>query len=322
MNGLTFLKLLVYLNPPFVLLGGGASAIHEQAYTPYTLPLSEEVQAVAYSSASLRVAEERFLHASVRDAFYPLRDWRVVEPQLAARSAMVADINLEKILYTKDVYTPYPMASLTKLMTSLVALERFTPGIPVTLSTRAIAAEGDRVGFVEGEKMMVGDLVKAMMVSSSNDAAVALAEHAGEAEFIQAMNHKAAALGLSRTRFENPTGLDSGNHFSSAWDLAVLARAAFSNGAWWQISSKHRVVIHSADNTRVHVLSNTNRVLDRYSNILASKTGYTDNAKEALVMVFTAPSKEPYVMVILGSDDRVKDAHTLFAWLEKAFIWK
>ncbi len=322
--------LLAFLNPIlFFMSSAGETAAQPYAAESKTLPTSQEIKNTLPDMGILPVTEQSFIAIGTRNAFYPIRNWNFQLPELSAKSALVADLGQATILFEKDAGTQYPIASLTKIMTALIALELYNPDDFIALSKEAAAIEGNRVGLKIGEELTVRDLVTAMLVSSSNEAAAALAEKAGTGYFVEKMNEKARNLGLLQTHYSNPVGLDDVNHFSTAYDLLTLARAVKTNGEWWNISKLPTAVITGKGGTQEHTLVNTNRMLDTRHDILAGKTGFTDQARGALILVVLKPylissesDPEALVLILLGSEDRFSDAHTLLTWIEKAYIWR
>ncbi|MBI4128923.1 MAG: D-alanyl-D-alanine carboxypeptidase [Parcubacteria group bacterium] len=270
-----------------------------------------------------------YLLAGTKGAFYPIRDWRVPEPEVSFRAGIIIDSAGEKILYQKDIYGRRSIASLTKLITGLVASETYSDDAVIPLSSHAIATPGDRVGFTEGEQVRIQDLVRAMVISSSNDAAIAIAETTGVENFVSQMNERAEKLGMLNTHFENPVGFDNVLHFSTALDVARLANYVFHNGTWWQESRMPTMTITSASGEQSHLLVNTNRLVDAPRDILAGKTGFTEEAQGTIALAIERPitgsgptyATEPVILVILGSNDRFGDASFMLDWMRRAYVW-
>ncbi len=253
---------------------------------------------------------------------------------LEARAAYVVDLSTKKILFTKNENEKLPLASVTKLMTALVARDHMRNDVVITLSKDDLAAEGDS-GLHPGERWRMGDLLDAMLLISSNDAAHAVGGFVGanglqdidiemaRTKFVSMMNEKAKALGLSTMEFFNESGLDIDNvrvglpaqagSYGSAHDVAVLM------GILWQtypttleITARKDARIISQDKI-AHILPNTNEAAGRYTGLIASKTGYTDLAGGNLVILFDVGIGHPVVAVVLGSSykGRFEDMHVL-----------
>jgi D-alanyl-D-alanine carboxypeptidase (penicillin-binding protein 5/6) len=174
-------------------------------------------------------------------------------------------------------------ASLAKLMTALIALERGGLQQPVTIGRGVLQATGTRIGLKPGEKLSAGDLLTATVVRSANDACRALADHMGGKAFVQAMNGRAALLGLTNTRFVDPCGHDRDGQYSTAADLARLAEEVMRHHEYLRLARLERATIRTLDGKRSFALRNTNALLGRYPGAVGLKTGYTDGAGNCLV---------------------------------------
>ena len=206
-------------------------------------------------------------------------------PVISAKSAVVIDADSGKILYERDAHTRRGMASTTKIMTALVALENAPTDMLVTVDPRACGVEGSSVYLFEGEQITMETLLYALMLQSANDAAEAIAYAvAGSIEgFADLMNRKADELGLTATHFENPHGLDGETHYTTAYELALIAACAMQNEAFREIVStvKKTVPLHNGEASRL--LVNHNRLLREYDDIIGVKTGYTKKCGRTLV---------------------------------------
>jgi D-alanyl-D-alanine carboxypeptidase len=206
-------------------------------------------------------------------------------PSVSAKSAVVIDADTGKILYERDAHTRRGMASTTKIMTALVALEQVPLDRLVTVDPRACGVEGSSVYLYAGERITMETLLYALMLQSANDAAEAIAyEVAGSVEgFADLMNRKADALGLTATHFDNPHGLDGETHYTTAYELALIAACAMENEIFAEIVStvKKSVPLHDGEISRL--LVNHNRLLREYGDIIGVKTGYTKKCGRTLV---------------------------------------
>lgn len=209
----------------------------------------------------------------------------VASPATSAKSAVLIDASTGKILYEQDAHTRRGMASTTKIMTALVALENASPDMLVTVDPRACGVEGSSVYLFENEKITMETLLYALMLQSANDAAEAIAYAiAGSIEsFADMMNQKADALGLSATHFENPHGLDGETHYTTAYELALIAAYAMENEMFAKIVSTEKKVVplHNGETSRL--LINHNRLIREYDDIIGVKTGYTKKCGRTLV---------------------------------------
>ncbi len=175
-------------------------------------------------------------------------------------------------------------ASLTKMMTALLALERGGLDETVKVGRGVLQATGTRIGLKPGEQLTAGDLLTATVVRSANDACRALAEHLGVSSknFVVKMNQRAAALGLANTRFADPCGHDREGQYTSAADLARLAEELMRHDRYLQLARLERVTIRTLGG-RSFALRNTNALLGRYPGAIGLKTGYTEGAGHCLV---------------------------------------
>ena len=210
-----------------------------------------------------------------------------------------------------------PPASLTKIMTALLVLDDYRPQEVVEVSFAASRATGTRLELKAGERMTVSSLLTAMLMVSANDACAVLAEHAaGSAQaFVERMNHRAAAMGLSNTHFENPCGFDAAEHYSSARDLARLSAAAMADPEFAAIVARAEARVSVTDAERPRNLKNRNALIGTYKPAIGIKTGYTGKAGRCLIAQARRDGKQVLV-VMLNARSRWWDTIGL---IEKAF---
>ena len=203
---------------------------------------------------------------------------------VSAKSAILLDADSGRALYEKNARIRMPMASTTKIMTALVALENCDTDETVKISPDAVGVEGSSVYLAAGEELTLGDLLYALLLSSANDAAEAIAIHvSGSVEgFVGLMNESAKRLGLFDTCFDNPHGLHSEKHYTTALDLARLTAYALRNESFLRRVSTYKYNIKSADGT-VRYLVNHNRLLKSYDGCIGVKTGFTKKGGRCLV---------------------------------------
>lgn len=219
------------------------------------------------------------------------------------------------VIYASRAHTMFPMASLTKLMTAALVLEHGVLEDVITISNRAESAEGDIAALREGETFSIREVLAAMLIASSNDAAIAFEDYFAQKglNLVSLMNEKARLWGLLHTVFKNPTGLDEAGHHSTAHDLALLTHRLLEDSRYdplWEITrTKNYTIISSNKNLR-HELQNSNRLLNEIPFIQGGKTGKTVQAKECLILVLEKDSTK-YILVILGSDDRFEEARSI-----------
>jgi len=204
-------------------------------------------------------------------------------PMVEAHGAILMDAATGRVLWEKNSREPLAMASTTKIMTAVLALEQGRMDDVVTVSKRAAAAARVKMYLQPGEEISLGGLLYALMMQSSNDAAVAIAEHiSGSVEaFCAAMTAKAAELGATDTIFETPNGLDAGNHQSTAYDMALIARYALSNTMFLEIINTAHKTVTSSRTT--YSISNKNRLLHEFEGANGVKTGFTNKAGHCFV---------------------------------------
>ncbi|KUK82709.1 MAG: Protein containing Peptidase S11, D-alanyl-D-alanine carboxypeptidase A domain [Microgenomates bacterium 39_6] len=240
------------------------------------------------------------------------------EPQIAARSALLADYDSGQILYQKNIDQALPMASLTKIMTALIILEEIPQEEIITVSR--VSAEGKTVGLSVGEQFLVSDLVYALLVMSGNDVAEILAQSypGGRIAFIARMNEKARQLGLTKTSFVNPHGLDQVGHYSSARDLFALTNYALKNDLFREIIKKNNGLICDLTRNSCYQIEATNELIS-FPGVLGVKTGYTDQAGGCFVGFWEQEDRR-FLSVILGSNNRFWETQNLLGWGMVSFL--
>ena len=208
-----------------------------------------------------------------------------VMPSVSAKSAVLIDADSGELLCSKNPDERLPMASTTKIMTALVAIEMGELASEVTIPGEAVGVEGSSIYLYEGERLTLEQLLYAVLLESANDAATAVAIHVGGSiqGFAALMNEKAAELGLESTLFENPHGLDSEQHYTTARELAIIAAEAMKNPKLREIASTQKKTIPLNDTEGVRLLINHNRLLKSYDGAIGVKTGYTKKSGRCLV---------------------------------------
>jgi len=248
----------------------------------------------------------------------PARAAQDAFPTVAAAYAVEAD---GRLLWAGNAERPLAPASLTKIMTALLVLERGELDAVVRVGSAAAGASGARLGLRAGDSMRVRDLLAAALLRSANDACQALADwHAGnEARFVAHMNARAQALGLHATRFVNACGHDAPGHASSARDLLALARAALRLPEFARLVALTDARIATTDGRRRFDLRNTNALLGRLPGAAGVKSGFTSRAGKC-ILALARRGRHEVLLVLLHAPDRWWDAHALaeaaFAHLE------
>lgn len=226
-------------------------------------------------------------------------------------AGVVIDQDSGRVLYSKNGDKRLAMASTTKIITAMVAIDSGNLKDTVIVSKRAAAVSGSTAGLKEGEKVSLEELVYGLMLRSGNDAAIAIAEHiGGDVDgFIRLMNEKAVEYGALNTSFRTPHGLDAEDHYTTAEDLARITAHAMRNGFFAKVAATKEISSGvSGEFNRSY--SNINKFLFRVDNSDGVKTGYTGNAGKCLV-ASVKHEHGRYICVVLNSGDRWKDAEKL-----------
>jgi len=208
---------------------------------------------------------------------------KITPPTVNAHGAILMDAETGRVLWGKNEHTPLAMASTTKIMTAVLALESGRMDETVTVSAKAAGAPKVKMFLSPGEKIRLGDLMLALMLESSNDAAIAIAEHlSGDvATFCKEMTQKAHSIGATNTIFETPNGLDAGNHQSTPYDLATITRYALNVPGFIELTNAKSASFKS--DKRSYSMNNKNRLLHEYPGANGVKTGFTNKAGHCFV---------------------------------------
>lgn len=232
-------------------------------------------------------------------------------PRVTADAAVLIDVETGQIYFAKNHTVRREPASLTKIMTAVIALENGDLNDVVTVGGKAAAVSmGSIIELRKGEKITLGELLKAALVCSANDSTVAIAEHVGGSHdrFIALMNKKAGALGLFGTRFANTNGYHDPNHYTTAYDLAVLTRYALGSPKFNELVQTRETTVRWIEPAnREEKISNTNRLLTSgYEGVDGVKTGTTSMAGNCLIASSTRDGRR-LIAVALHSDNRYQD---------------
>lgn len=226
-------------------------------------------------------------------------------PSLYALSAVLMDGDTGRVLYSRDGDTPLPMASTTKVMTCILALENASGDEIVRVSANAAAQPDVQLNIREGEQYRLEDLLYSLMLKSHNDVAVAVAEHVGGSveSFAQLMNQKARELGCRDTHFVTPNGLDArdsgGEHHTTARDLALIMRYAVKNSRFLKITRTRDYSFSDVSGGRQFSIHNANALLDMTEDVISGKTGYTAKAGYCYVCACGKEGKT-FIISLLG----------------------
>ena len=224
---------------------------------------------------------------------------------LSAESAILIAAEDGSVLAQKNAHTRMGMASTTKILTALVALEHLELDDTVKIPKEAVGIEGSSVYLAEGEELTVRELLLALMLASANDAAVALAIAAcGDVEsFVEKMNDYAARMGLENTHFTNPHGLNDDGHYTTAYELALIAKRALENEVLRDIVSTYKATVRYCGKKGGRVLVNHNKMLKLYSGAIGLKTGFTKATGRCLVSAAQRDGLTLIAVTLNASDD-------------------
>lgn len=233
-------------------------------------------------------------------------------PVIGAESWLIYDDANDVMLARHNSTERRAIASVTKLMAALVAVEHASPEEAVEVSPRAAATGESEVGLAQGETWSMRELLAAMLVRSGNDAAVAIAEHIAESEagFADLMNAKAGQLGMFDSHFVNPHGLDDPDHFATAENLLILAQAAMADPLLSRLMRTRVVKFKPAPDGALRRSANTNQLLGSFPGVVGMKTGFTNEAGRALVAAAQRGDRR-IITVVLGSEAHFADTRTL-----------
>lgn len=245
----------------------------------------------------------------------------ILPPHFSSSAVLALDFESDEVLFNKNIHTRLSPASTTKIMTALVAEQHFKPGDILTVVPQSLV-EGSRMGVGVGERLSFRSLLYGMLLNSGNDAAytIALNYPGGFDSFIAKMNEKAVELGLTNTHFKNPAGFDDPQHYSSAFDLAEIAKAAMASPQIARVVSTKDTQILSIDKSKSHNLRNLNQLLSE-EGVIGIKTGFTEIAGENFVGLVDRNGHK-ILTVVLASRDRFGETKRLIDWVYSNFTWR
>ncbi|NFG24204.1 D-alanyl-D-alanine carboxypeptidase [Clostridium botulinum] len=220
-----------------------------------------------------------------------------------ARCAIALDRESKEVLFEQNAYEIVPMASTTKILTAIIAIEQGDLNKKVVISKNAASIRGSKVGYKAGEEIRLKELAFGLMFKSGNDAAIAIAETLGGSVegFAQIMNHYATGIGIIDSHFESPHGLDSNSHYSSAYDLALLTAKGMEFDLFREIVGSKQISKEKYNFTRDY--NNINKILWLIPEANGVKTGYTGGAGKCLVSSVNHQGKD-IIIVVLNCPDR------------------
>ncbi|MDE2001697.1 MAG: D-alanyl-D-alanine carboxypeptidase [Patescibacteria group bacterium] len=245
-------------------------------------------------------------------------DWTLLEPELHVTAAVAMDLDSQVTMYQFNTASRWPLASLSKLMTAVIVLEKMGTNKIVTVDQHAMDTEGLAGDLQLGEQYTSGDLLNAMLSVSSNRAAMALADAYGLPQFVDQMQLKATQLGMTQTTYVEPTGLSPLNK-STILDLEKLVEYIYhTHPEIFAITRQQAVTTHELTKGIDNRLININTFAQTRSDFFGGKTGYTDEADGNLVTVFDHEGRK-LLFVVFGTDDRFGQTDALYTWVKNAF---
>jgi D-alanyl-D-alanine carboxypeptidase (penicillin-binding protein 5/6) len=247
---------------------------------------------------------------------------------ISAKSFVVVDFDSGKLIASRQPFVAFPPASLTKLLTALVAVDYYKPN-DILLADKEYSV-GKNMGLAAGEEMKAIDLLRGLLIHSANDAAYVLASNypGGREAFVEKMNEKMREIGLTKSHFANFDGEIDRNHFSTPLDLAILSRYFLKNDLLSQIVRVPQMTVYSVNGRFSHDLETTNELLGKVPENKGVKTGWTQEAGECFIGYFEfddlslSKAKRRLIIVVLGSQDRFADTKRLFEWARNNLIWQ
>ena len=224
---------------------------------------------------------------------------------ISAKSAIVICEDTGEVLYEKSSHLKLPMASTTKIMTALILAEQPDLSKTVTVTEQMVAVEGSSMGLLKGDTVSFRDLLYGMLLASGNDAANTTAYVLGGSVegFAIMMNKKAKEIGMKNTSFVTPSGLDDENHYTTAFDLALLTSVALKNTAFRTACSSKKAVLYYGNPPYKRSLSNHNKLLGNYEGLIGVKTGFTKKSGRCLVTAAKRDGKGVIVVTLNAPDD-------------------
>ena len=239
---------------------------------------------------------------------------KILAISTSARSAILMDTNSNRILYEKNINEVRSVASISKIMTAILAIESGKMTKEVTIGNEIDSSYGSGIYLQHGEKLKLEDLVYGLMLRSGNDAALAIAKYIGGSvdKFVELMNKKANEIGMRNTTFNNPSGLDQDKgNYSTAYDMAILTSYAMKNKEYRKITGTKKYTLKT--NKNVYSWINKNKLLKLYKYTTGGKTGFTEKARRTLVSTAKKDNMN-LVVVTLNDGNDWKDHENLFEY--------
>ena len=297
------LSLVVFI----VILQIGVIVLSKSSFASnlFTRQKQNKLANIVASSNFVPVANEGYQHA----------------PFVSAKSVIIADAATGYEMFEKNSNFRHLSASTTKLMTALAALEKCLPENIITVDR--VNTNGTQMGLASGDQVTVETLLYGMLMASGNDAAYVLATSCADSYegFINLMNDRARSLEMANTHFDNPAGFDSDYNFSTAADLAKLAKDAVANPLISKIVATKTIVLTDVSGIKTYYVENINKLLGEVDGVIGVKTGHTEAAGEILLTKATRGGNT-IIVVVLDSTDRFEDSKKLIEWAFANYHWR
>lgn len=239
--------------------------------------------------------------------------------KLKIEALLVKELTTGSVIYAKEAFKEVKPASLTKIMTAMLAIEDGHLDRPIVITSEMMGVEPTKAGYKEGEIVILEDLVKAAMIKSDNDAAMAIAVAVGGSvpNFVTMMNQKAQTLGMNNTLFTNPCGFDIGDHHSTPLDLLRLAEYAIQNPLFNDITRQNQHTYVALNTNRKFVAKTHNHLLGKYEYAVGVKTGYTSKAGPCFIARAKKNGNDCLIVMLNSKENRWALAQQIF---EKVFV--
>ena len=278
-----------------------------------------------FANAEILHSSQAYILPISEPSYLPILVSGADRPLLDTKSAGSYDTRSGRFLFAKSARTHLPVASLTKILTSLVVLEHLNIDETVKVPAGAVRVDGEKQTLYLDEELSVLSLMKLMLIESSNDAAYALAQYFKEktgTDLVEKMNEKAQFLQMTESNFLDPAGLNDGA-YSTVEDMTKLVRNALKQDLIWNITTEKSTTVRSVDGKIEHKIESTNQLFGVIPDVVGGKTGYTDIALGSMVLIVDIPGKnDKIISIILGSKDRFGDTQKMLDWVKKAYSWE
>lgn len=269
-------------------------------------------------------SSQAYIFPIAESSYFPVLDTTIEKPTINAKSAVIYDTRSSRFLYDSNTGERLPIASLTKLLSAIVVIENFDLDDFIHVSKESLKVDGEKQTLYLDEKLRVIDLLKMMLIESSNDAAYVLMNHASGLgiNLVNLMNRKAAALGMGNSIFHDPAGLND-DALSTVEDLIKLVEYSLKFNEIWSILGEKTASVYSVDRKIEHRISSTNQLLGVIPDVIGGKTGYTEKALGCMILVVDIPGEnDRLITIVLGSTDRFTDTQKLLDWAKRAYSWE